>query len=1096
MDGHYLVLAPFNIGLNVLIGGYILLLAPRRRANQLFAAILILPQLPTLLTLIGSSLASLPVARAAAYLELLAQAFAMAAMLHFALIYPKHTRLPQRVFYNGLLFGLLAFDLITIYFVGSSGGIRGILMGLLVPWAIYLLSVALLRPHDLPASRVLRIVVVGALVSLLLSALVGPIEGYRWWGEINLAVNLLTAAGVVIYLRHLSHGHETFLNPARWAEWGRWQIPVIYTSLLAFTLIVVFLTSPTLVQLQDFVYTVQLSEAANTWLGIVQTTAIALLLLVLRENYRRIPAGNPGQRQQLRVLLLGFGIYYILGLGSTILEMQAQAAGWYLYLRVVWSVLLPLTLTVTVGLSIVRYRFLDATLNTVASLVSSSLELDTILGIILEQARGLLDCSSSGLLLVEGDRLRLRAHTDPASVWRSFSIEEQPALKRVLLTKQPVLVSDVQRASEAFHVAQREAMPRSWLGTPLLAHEQAIGLIYASHYEPYRYNRDDVATLATFAYQVAVAIDNARLYDSQRRRAATLAQAQQLSTAISSSLQLEQVLKMAMEELSRLFNVDHCGLVLFDKSQERGRVVAEYPDTGAMDLELTLDYPAVREVIDMQHPVAVDDLEHDERMGSSRAPLIKLGIQSILLAPLVVQGKVIGSIGLDAIKRRRNWAPEELDLCRIVSAQIAAAVANAQAYEQEQQARQLADTLREVSNVVGSTLDLDEVLVRILDELHRVLPYEGATVWWRRADHLYARARRALGHDTEEESAHSLPLDRFATLNQVIEAGEVMVISDTQNDPRWTQLEGESTRSWIGMPLMAKGHVAGMLSIKSYTPNMYSEVDLSLLKAFATQVAVAVENARLYEIEITQIEQELEIARRTQMSLLPASAPDVPSFEVAGYSLPAREVGGDFFQYYPLSEGKLGVAVGDVSGKGMPAALMMAVTTGTLDAVMLAASAPRELLAQINQVLTPHGRRSHLNSACCIAIFDRQNQRVATANAGFVAPLLLREGQCALVDIGGMPLGMIEDAAYEERQLGIQAGDLFVFCSDGIVEAMNSSQEMYGFERLLARVAAVASQGQPFSAPLVIEWILQDVRAFVGEAEQHDDMTIVTIGVK
>ncbi|MBN1890334.1 MAG: GAF domain-containing protein [Thermoflexales bacterium] len=828
----------------------------------------------------------------------------------------------------------------------------------------------------------------------------------------------------------------------------------------------------------------------------MQTTSIALLLLALWENYRRVPAGNPGQRQQMRVLLFGFSVYYILGLGSTILEMQAQAEGWYLYLRVVWSVLLPLTLTVTVGLSIVRYRFLDATLNTVASLVSSSLELDTILGIILEQAGALVDCSSSGLLLVEGERLRLRAHADPELTWRSFSIEEHPVLKQILQTKQPALVFDVQRTSEAFHVAQREAMPRSWLGAPLLAHEQAIGLIYASHYEPYRYNRDDVAALASFAYQVAVAIDNARLYNTQKRRAAALTQAQQLSTAISSSLQLEQVLKMAMEELGHLFNVDHCGLVLFNKTQERGRVVAEYPDTGAMGLEFVLDYPAVREVIDMQHPVAVDDLEHDERMGSSRSLLLKLNIQSILLAPLVVQGKAIGSIGMDAIKRQRFWAPEELDLCRIVSAQIAAAVANAQAYEQEQQARRLADTLREVSNVVGSTLDLDEVLVRILDELHRVLPYDGATVWWRKGDHLYARARRAPGYDAEEKSASSLPLDRFSTLKQVIDTGEVMVISDTASDPRWAHIDGESTLSWIGMPLMAKGQVAGMLSIKSYTLNTYSEVDLSLLKAFATQVAVAVENARLYEIEITQIEQELEIARRTQMSLLPAAAPEVPSFEVAGYSLPAREVGGDFFQYYPLPEGKLGVAVGDVSGKGMPAALMMAVTTGTLDAVMLTDNAPRKLLTQVNQVLTPHGRRSRLNSACCIAIFDRQKQRVAAANAGFVAPLLLRDGQCALVDIGGMPLGMLEDAVYTEQQLSIQAGDVFVFCSDGIVEAMNDSQEMYGFDRLLARVATIASQEQPFSAPLVIEWILHDVRAFVGEADQHDDMTIVVIGIK
>ncbi len=1093
MTGHFLALAV--IGLSLLMGGYILLLAPFRRANQLFAAILILPRTADILSIVAIQRENTSLAYYAAYADLLALSFSLAATIHFALTYPKRTRLSLRTFQSGLFFGLVLFDAVAIAFIGSAGS-AALLQSVVLPWVIYGLVVILLRPRDVPRDYFWQLAGTGALLTLMLSSLLGTLEFYsHWWLQFHYGLNVLTALLVVMYLRRARAGRRggIIISLTQWANWGRWQILAIYAVLIDFTILVMLFTDLNVIKMSDFTYAISLGEGSGIWLGIVQSIAIALILLVLWENYHRVSRSAARQRQQMLILLFGFGIYFTLS-GAKVVAAEIGRA------NIIWlDFLLPLALSATIGLAIVRYRFLDTTINTVAEIVSSTLQLDEVLALILEQLDTVIEFTTSGVLLLEEGRLKVRAHTDPLLLHASLPLTDDTATRALLEGKQAMLVRDMRRKPRDFFPASRigQLLPRSWIGAPLVARDKVIGILSIGHHESHRYGPPDLELIMPFTHQVSVAVDNARLYEIQSDRAAALAQAQKLSSAISATLNLEQVLKMTTRELVSLFNVTHCGILLFDQDKKKGKLMAEYPESDWLSLELDLNYPAVRELIETQQPVAVDRLEEDDRMGSSREVLLEMGINSLLLAPLIVKGNTIGSIGLDVMDRTRYWAPEDLDLCRIVSTQIASAVANAQAYEHEQEARRLADTLREVSIVVGSTLNLDEVLNRLLEELNKVLPYDGATVWWRKENMLYLRAR--CGSVSKRDP---IPIDKFFTMYHVVTTGEPLIISDTTNDERWVAASSAPVGSWLGAPLIVKEQVVGVLSIKTYERNVYHEAVVPLVNAFATQVAIAVENARLYEKEISQIEQELEIARRTQMSLLPAAAPDVPPFEVAGYSLPAKNVGGDFFQYYPLADDKFGVAVGDVSGKGMPAALMMAVTTGTLDAVMLEATAPDELLVQVNEVLTPHGQRSKLNSACCIAVFDTYENVVHTANAGFIAPLLLRANNCEFIEIGGLPLGMITEARYMKRSLDFEQGDLFIFCSDGIVEAMNEDAKIYGFERLLARVnnlpvpfANSKESGDIISAPAVIEWILQDVREFVRDAEQHDDMTIVVIRV-
>jgi serine phosphatase RsbU (regulator of sigma subunit) len=232
------------------------------------------------------------------------------------------------------------------------------------------------------------------------------------------------------------------------------------------------------------------------------------------------------------------------------------------------------------------------------------------------------------------------------------------------------------------------------------------------------------------------------------------------------------------------------------------------------------------------------------------------------------------------------------------------------------------------------------------------------------------------------------------------------------------------------------------------------------------------------------------------MSLLPTSAPNIPGLEIAGLSFPAREVGGDLYNYYNVPPAGWAIAVGDVSGKGIPAALYMAVST-----TMLAAKAPfvsdvAQLMTEMNTALYPYMSGRQMNTALCYLHLEAVSEAQSAtryiahiANAGLVAPILRRGAQCEYLKIGGLPLGaMIAGLPYRALDLPLQTGDLLVIATDGIVEAPNGAGEMYGFDRFLARVASA-----PAAASDAIHWLVADVQAFMGDAEQHDDLTVVVI---
>jgi LacI family transcriptional regulator, galactose operon repressor len=283
----------------------------------------------------------------------------------------------------------------------------------------------------------------------------------------------------------------------------------------------------------------------------------------------------------------------------------------------------------------------------------------------------------------------------------------------------------------------------------------------------------------------------------------------------------------------------------------------------------------------------------------------------------------------------------------------------------------------------------------------------------------------------------------------------------------------------ILMPLAGGSAQRGVIGVIEHAGRSQIDLDDLVLRSVNTYRATMVLNDTL---------RELEIARAVQRSLLPRTAPAYAPFEIAGASYPARQVGGDLYGYYRRPGGGLAVAVGDVVGKGMPAALLMSSCVTTLAGMINADLPPGRTLNQMHQVVQPYMGQGQI-AGVCLAYLD--GPRVTLANAGAIAPLLRDSADTRILDLGGLPLGtpLSSRAPYAELTLQLVPDDLLVLSTDGIVEAADAHGELYGFERFRSAIAA----GPSSSAEMLLTHLFADVTAFVGEGETRDDMTIVVV---
>jgi sigma-B regulation protein RsbU (phosphoserine phosphatase) len=401
------------------------------------------------------------------------------------------------------------------------------------------------------------------------------------------------------------------------------------------------------------------------------------------------------------------------------------------------------------------------------------------------------------------------------------------------------------------------------------------------------------------------------------------------------------------------------------------------------------------------------------------------------------------------------------------------------------------DLLFEVGRRVSSTLDRDEVLNLILDELQQVVGYDAAAIVLVDTVSKWISYHMQRNYDFDFLEKIQLKFGK-GLVGLAAQEGKPIVVRDVLRDPRYVDARPR-TRSEIVIPLMVGDSVVAVLNLESNRVGAFKRKDVKLLQAFGSQAAIAIENARLYRDvrEKRNLEQEMELAGEIQRALLPRIPPEVPGLEMAAYFAPTRSVGGDLYDLVQLSDGRLGVAIGDISGKGTPAAIMMASLYASFRALTRRKLTLPQIMYRLNNLLCESfgiGRYATF----FYGVVDPGNREITYSNAGHFNPLLISSGRGPRwLSEGGIVLGFLPEKDYEEGAVRLQPGDLLVLYTDGIVEATNPDGEMFGEER----VAEIAGELKGRPAEEVLDGLRRAVESQCEGCPQEDDITLVVVRV-
>lgn len=404
--------------------------------------------------------------------------------------------------------------------------------------------------------------------------------------------------------------------------------------------------------------------------------------------------------------------------------------------------------------------------------------------------------------------------------------------------------------------------------------------------------------------------------------------------------------------------------------------------------------------------------------------------------------------------------------------------------------------LYEVSRELTSILEREELLLRVAQRVKKMVNYHVFSVL------LWNEQTQLLESVFAMRSDESIPVRLQIPLHQGLTgtaAGErrALRINDVREDPRYILCEsGVEARSELVIPLLIRDRLIGVLDLESATPHAFTAEHERMLVTLGSYVAIALENARLYEDareSERRLRSELDTAREIQRQLLPTGAREVPGLDLAAAYVPARALGGDFYDFLPYGEGRLGFALGDVSGKGTAAALYGSLAIGTVREIVVDhRREPADMLALLNKRLLG-ARLDSRFIAMLFAVYDAPTRRLTLANAGGPYPLLVRDGVVEAIRLEGVPLGLLPEIEYDEITLELRPGDVVLFASDGILESENAAQEEFGPVRLSALLAGLLPE-DPASA--IADQILMatDLHSGVGIAP-HDDRTLLVLRV-
>ena len=407
--------------------------------------------------------------------------------------------------------------------------------------------------------------------------------------------------------------------------------------------------------------------------------------------------------------------------------------------------------------------------------------------------------------------------------------------------------------------------------------------------------------------------------------------------------------------------------------------------------------------------------------------------------------------------------------------------------------------LLDITKKISRSLDLQEVLNLVMDTLDSLIPYDAAGIFVLKCkdpdsvppgeEPCEFKSEAVRGYDIDELSDLHLKLGE-GFIGSVALSAQPIISHDVRNDPVYINAR-DRTRSEMVAPIISNDEVIGVFDLESDELNAYSNDDLEVLLLLASQVAIIIEKVMLHEqmIEKKRLQGQLEVARQVQLALLPPTDPELDGYDISAYNFPTEEVSGDYYDWVKIYDDQIGIVIADVSGKGVPAAILMAFLRASLRAATHIGYATNISMAKVNYLLWESIERNQFVTAFH-GVLDASNRTLSYSNAGHNPPLLMNAGgEIRFIEFGEQPLGMFPQTRYHEYHMSLEPGDVLVLYTDGATEAQSPSGEEFGRDRIVEAI----KENYDKPAREMIASLQMAVLEWTGNAGASDDVTFFII---
>jgi sigma-B regulation protein RsbU (phosphoserine phosphatase) len=562
----------------------------------------------------------------------------------------------------------------------------------------------------------------------------------------------------------------------------------------------------------------------------------------------------------------------------------------------------------------------------------------------------------------------------------------------------------------------------------------------------------------------------------------------EVADVVNTTLDLDTTLRRVAELVRKVIDYEIFGILLLnEKTQELYfRFQVGYAREIAERMRIKVGEGVTGIAAQRREAILVDDVSTDPRYISA-VP----NVRSELAVPLIIKNRLIGVIDIES-PQPNHFTEEHKRLLTLIASRMAVGIENARLYTRTtRQARTLV-LLNEIARELTSILNVDELLKRIAELLSRLIDYQIFSILLLDATGEKLQHRFSQRFQENIQLKHEIPLGR-GVVGYAAQHKEAVLVPDVNKDPRYVKANPE-TRSELAVPLVYKDKVIGVLDLEHTRRGFFTDDHKRTVTTLAAQVAIAIENAQLYEQIARQekrLERDLAMARQLQFRLLPPTLPKLSHLDIAAKFVPARAIGGDLYDFVSYSMSRTAIVVGDVSGKGAPAAIYAALVSGILRSHAPIEPGPAEMLSAVNFSLGERRIDGQFVSLI-YAVWDDRNRTLQVANSGLPRPIYYHDGTIEIIEATGLPLGLFDEADYDELSFRAKPGDMFVFFSDGILDASNKAEELFGRERVGEIVAANPNA----SADEVVKLLFKAVAEHASGEEAFDDQTVVAIRVK